>query len=224
MPCQLCKTRRGSVSSREEVNWFPVALVENKIDLVEERQVAEGAGEQAARAIGALFVRYVHTGILSKKPHEEMIHPHPTQDMCQKKERRGHSLQRGNQVFPRLARRRHCPSIRNHHRQEQKMHCFLIDPKLLWLVLTSTITSTSEKRQFFAVVEVHLLWLDGSSFLQARKKVLLHCFCSGVNVCHGLDGCSARSLLQVRNKDMVGVSYLRIRFECTEVPRRSAKA
>jgi len=54
---QLCKTRRGSVSSREEVNWFPVALVENKIDLVEERQVAEGAGEQAARAIGALFVR-----------------------------------------------------------------------------------------------------------------------------------------------------------------------
>lgn len=38
--------------------WMPCILVENKIDLVEEREVPEGFGERAAKALGSLIVRY----------------------------------------------------------------------------------------------------------------------------------------------------------------------
>jgi GTPase SAR1 family protein len=51
--------------SRDQINQVkdslltPMVLVENKTDLVEERQVPEGVGEMAARALGCLFASCV---------------------------------------------------------------------------------------------------------------------------------------------------------------------
>jgi hypothetical protein len=44
----------------KDVELAPIVLVENKIDLVGEREVPKGAGEMAAKTLGCLFVSYAH--------------------------------------------------------------------------------------------------------------------------------------------------------------------
>jgi hypothetical protein len=43
-----------------DAELVPIVLVENKIDLVDAREVPQGAGEMAAKALGCLFVSYAH--------------------------------------------------------------------------------------------------------------------------------------------------------------------
>jgi hypothetical protein len=59
----------------KDVYLAPIVMVENKIDLVGEREVPKGAGEMAAKALGCLFVSYALHSLLTpalRPPHNEL--------------------------------------------------------------------------------------------------------------------------------------------------------